>query len=80
MARYSTGGNKKAWGSPYVLPSRKFSEPTKMLSKANNGYLEINLNIPKERARDLELKIENAGVSAFYLGKKGLAYVKDIRI
>lgn len=79
MARYSTGGKKKSWGSPFVLPSKKISEPTKMLTKANNGQLEIHLDISKEQARDLEEKIENAGVSSFYLGKKGLAYVTDIR-
>lgn len=78
MARYSTGGNKKSWGSPYVLPSKKISEPTRMLSKAS-GKLTINLNISKEQACDLEEKIEDAGVSSFYLGKKGLAYVTDIR-
>lgn len=80
MARYSTGGKKKSWGSPYVLPSKKVSEPTKMLTKANNGRLEIHLNISREQAKDLEEKIENAGVSSFYLGKKGLAYVTDIRV
>jgi hypothetical protein len=79
MARYSSGGKKKSWGSPYLLPSKKFSEPTKMLTKANNGQLEIHLDISKEQARNLEEKIENAGVSSFYLGKKGLAYVTDIR-
>lgn len=80
MARYSTGGNKKSWGSPYINPSKKNLEiQDKMLTKANHGILEINLNISKDQARDLEEKIENAGVSAFYLGKKGLAYVKDIR-
>ncbi|MBH2003005.1 MAG: hypothetical protein I8H98_12205 [Moraxellaceae bacterium] len=79
MARYSSGGKKKSWGSPFLLPSKKFSEPTKMLTKANKGQLEIYLNISKDQARDLEEKIENAGVSSFYLGKKGLAYVTDIR-
>ncbi|MCG2572869.1 type I-Fv CRISPR-associated protein Cas5fv [Acinetobacter sp. ME22] len=79
MARYSSGGKKKSWGSPFLLPSKKFSEPTKMLTKANKGQLEIHLNISKDQARDLEEKIENAGVSSFYLGKKGLAYVTDIR-
>ena len=49
-----------------------------ILSKAS-GQLIINLNISKEQARDLEEKIEDAGVSSFYLGKKGLAYVTDIR-
>lgn len=80
MARYSTGGKKKSWGSPYINPAKKNLEmPDKILTKANKGTLEINLNISKDQARDLEEKIENAGVSSFYLGKKGLAYVTDIR-
>lgn len=80
MALYSTGGNKKSWGSPYINPAKKNLEmPDKILTKANKGTLEINLNISKEQAKDLEEKIENAGVSSFYLGKKGLAYVTDIR-
>ena len=53
-------------------------EIVSVLTKAS-GKLIINLNISKEQARDLEEKIENAGVSSFYLGKKGLAYVTDIR-
>ena len=80
MDRYTTGSKKLIWGNPYLLKEKKKGEGevVSKLTKAS-GQLEINLNIPKERARDLELKIENAGVSAFYLGKKGLAYVKDIR-
>lgn len=81
MDRYTTGGKKLIWGNPYLLKERKKGEG-EVVSKLNkaSGQLEINLNIPRERAKDLELKIESAGVSAFYLGKKGLAYVKDIRI
>jgi hypothetical protein len=40
----------------------------------------IELNIDKEKAEELEQMIEAAGVSSFYLGKKGLAYVEEIRI
>lgn len=81
MDRYTTGCKKLIWGNPYLLKEKKKGEGevVSKLTKAS-GQLEIHLNIPKERAKDLELKIENAGVSAFYLGKKGLAYVKDIRI
>lgn len=77
MARYSTGGNKKSWGSPYLLGPQKITDVPRMLTKAN-GTLEINLNISKEQALDLQQKILNAGVSSIYLGKKGLAYVTDI--
>ena len=80
MERFTTGQQKIVWGNPYI--SSKFlkgeGEIRQLLNKAS-GKLIINLNISKEQARDLEEKIENAGVSSFYLGKKGLAYVTDIR-
>ena len=80
MKNFITGGEKIIWGNPYLLKELKKGEGevSSILTKAS-GQLEINLNISKDQARDLEEKIENAGVSAFYLGKKGLAYVKDIR-
>ena len=80
MERFTTGQQKVVWGNPYI--SSKFlkgeGEIRQLLNKAS-GKLTINLNIAKEQARDLEEKIEDAGVSSFYLGKKGLAYVTDIR-
>ncbi|MFC2995300.1 type I-Fv CRISPR-associated protein Cas5fv [Acinetobacter sichuanensis] len=80
MDRYTTGSKKLIWGNPYLLKEKKKGEGevVSVLTKAS-GKLTINLNISKEQARDLEEKIENAGVSSFYLGKKGLAYVTDIR-
>lgn len=80
MKNFITGGEKIIWGNPYLHKELKKGEGevSSILTKAS-GQLEINLNISKDQARDLEEKIENAGVSAFYLGKKGLAYVKDIR-
>lgn len=81
MERFTTGQQKIVWGNPYI--SSKFlkgeGEIRQLLNKAS-GKLTINLNISKDQARDLEEKIENAGVSSFYLGKKGLAYVTDIRV
>ena len=81
MERFTTGQQKVVWGNPYI--SSKFlkgeGEIRQLLNKAS-GKLTINLNIAKEQARDLEEKIEDAGVSSFYLGKKGLAYVTDIRV
>ncbi len=79
MDRYTTGKKKLIWGNPYVLKERKKGEGeiSRPLTKAN-GTLEINLNISPERARDIEQKILDAGVSSFYLGKKGLAYVTNI--
>lgn len=80
MKQYTTGAKKLVWGNPFLLKEKKKGEGevVSILSKAS-GQLIINLNIPKDQARDLEEKIENAGVSSFYLGKKGLAYVTDIR-
>ena len=40
----------------------------------------IELPLEKDKARELESMINNAGVSSFYLGKKGLAYVSEIRV
>ena len=81
MDRYTTGKKKMIWGNPYILKERRKGEgeSIQMLTKAT-GNLEINLNISKELAQDLKQKISDAGVSAFYLGKKGLAYVKEINI
>ena len=45
-----------------------------------SGTLKIYIAIDESAALDLRDSIENAGVSSFYLGKKGLAYVADIRI
>lgn len=81
MKNYTTGGKKKVFGNPYMLTKTQtgVGELHHMLTKAD-GTLTIHLKIDREKAIDLQNKIENAGVSSFYLGKKGLAYVKDIRI
>ncbi len=59
------GNHKKTVGTPYPL------------TKAS-GTLEITIDIPREKAKELKKLIGNAGVSSFYLGKKGLAYVTNI--
>jgi len=81
MSKYVTGGKKPIWGGAYLRKERikGKGEIVYVLTKAS-GELVINLNIPRELAIDLAEKIENAGVSSFYIGKKGLAYVTDIRI
>lgn len=81
MDRYTTGGKKLIWGNPYMLKQRIKGEGERvsLLTKAS-GVLEININVDRVRAKELNQMIENAGVSAFYLGKKGLAYVSDIKI
>ncbi|TCB36174.1 hypothetical protein E0H82_05230 [Acinetobacter sp. ANC 4910] len=80
MDRYTTGNKKIIWGNPYIKNDFLAGEGKvkNFLTKAS-GRLEITLHLSKDQARDLEEKIENAGVSSFYLGKKGLAYVIDIR-
>ena len=79
MDRYTTGSKKFIWGNPYLLKQKKKGEGEviSLLTKAN-GYVEIVINISEEMAKDLEQKIIDAGVSSFYLGKKGLAYVTKI--
>lgn len=79
MNRFTTGEKKKIFGNPYIAKSFKEGEGqvTSMLTKAS-GTLEITLDIPRDKAKELHELIKNAGVSSFYLGKKGLAYVSNI--
>ncbi len=79
MNRFTTGERKKIFGNPYIqkLKIKGVGEVTSMLTKAS-GVLEIIIDIPRDEAKALKKMIENAGVSSFYLGKKGLAYVTNI--
>ncbi len=81
MDRFTTGAKKTIWGNPYIRKEfiKGEGETTLMLTKAS-GQLEINLDIDKDKALQLKDMIEAAGVSSFYLGKKGLAYVDSYRI
>lgn len=81
MARYTSGEKKKIWGNPYIRKEKikGIGEVTSLMEKAG-GTLKIDIAIEREAALDFKDKIENAGVSSFYLGKKGLAYVSDIRV
>jgi len=75
MNRFTTGERKKIFGNPYISISYpEGGKLTNMLTKAS-GVLEITIDIPRDEAKTLKKMIENAGVSSFYLGKKGLAYV-----
>ena len=80
MDRYTTGSKKPIWGNPYQLKEKRKGEGevVSLLTKAN-GTLDILLNIPNDKAEQLKRMIDDAGVSSFYLGKKGLAYVDVIR-
>ena len=79
MNRFTTGEKKKIFGNPYIAKSfeKGVGQVTSMLTKAS-GILEISIDIERDEAKALKKLIENAGVSSFYLGKKGLAYVSNI--
>ena len=81
MDRFTTGSKKPIWGNPYLLKEKRKGEGevTSLLTKAN-GTIEIKLDIAQEKALELKDMIEAAGVSSFYMGKKGLAYVDGLRI
>jgi len=81
MKRFTTGSGKLIFGNPYIRKERikGVGEVAYFMTKAS-GQLEINLDIDKDKAREIKSMIDNAGVSSFYLGKKGLAYISDIRV
>lgn len=81
MNTYTTGNKKPIWGNPYILKERRKGEGevASMLIKAN-GTLDIQLDINEEKAKQLVSLIDAAGVSSFFLGKKGLAYVDSLRM
>ncbi|MBV1874899.1 MAG: hypothetical protein KUG80_08955 [Gammaproteobacteria bacterium] len=78
MNRFTTGDKKKIWGNPYIRKERKkgVGEITSLMTKAS-GQLEINLDVSRDKAKEIKGMIERAGVSSFYLGKKGLAYISQ---
>ena len=80
MNRFTTGEKKKIWGNPYIRKERIKGEG-EVVSKMTKacGQLEIEIPTDREKAKEISTMILNAGVSSFYLGKKGLAYVSDIR-
>jgi len=79
MNKYTTGEKKRIWGNPYIhVEFIKKEGKTKHLMTKARGKLEIFLDINRSKAKDIKCLIENAGVSSFYLGKKGLAYVTKI--
>jgi hypothetical protein len=79
MSRFTTGEKKKIWGNPYIRKERikGVGEVVSLMTKAS-GKLEIEIDVDREKAQEIEAMIKNAGVSSFYLGKKGLAYVSDV--
>lgn len=81
MDKYTTGAKKIIYGNPYIREEivAGVGKIKHNLIKAS-GTLEIILDIEPQKAIELKQMIDNAGVSSFYLGKKGLAYVSDIRV
>lgn len=81
MKNFVTGGEKTIWGNPYIKKEKikGQGEVTSMMTKAS-GQLEITIDVERDKAQEIKTLIENAGVSSFYLGKKGLAYVSNIRL
>lgn len=81
MDRFTTGKKKMLWGNPFIKKEKLKGqgEVTSMLTKAS-GQLEISIDVEQGKSQEIKTLIENAGVSSFYLGKKGLAYVSKIRI
>lgn len=77
IKNFVTGGEKKVWGGAYA--KKNFKSLVPLLTKTS-GKLEITIDVEKTKANELKGMIENAGVSSFYLGKKGLAYVTKIRV
>ncbi|MGL1957994.1 MAG: type I-Fv CRISPR-associated protein Cas5fv [Colwellia sp.] len=79
MARFTTGDKKKIWGNPYIHEEFVKGEgKTKHLMTKASGTLDIILNISRDKAKEIKMMVDDAGVSSFYLGKKGLAYVSNI--
>ena len=67
------------WLNP-IAGGRKKSVGTPCQVRKQTGKLEIRLDVEPEKGREIDEMIKAAGVSSFYLGKKGLAYVSYIRI
>ena len=81
MNRFTTGDKKLIWGNPYIHEEFiKGVGKTKHFMTKASGILDIELSIERKQAQEIKQMIERAGVSSFYLGKKGLAYVSNIRL
>lgn len=81
MSRYTTGEKKKIWGNPYMRDEFVVGQgKSKQFLTKVNGQLQIDIDVERNLAKEIQKMIDDAGVSSFYLGKKGLAYVTDIRV
>jgi YHS domain-containing protein len=77
MVTYTTTGKPKIiFGNPYIHePFVKGQGKIKKLMTKASGTLNINIDINRDKAKEIRTMINNAGVSSFYLGKKVLAFV-----
>lgn len=81
MDRYTTGPKKLIYGNPYVQEKFITGEgKIKQTLMKVSGQMDIHLDIEFEKAIEVKEMIDCAGVSSFYLGKKGLAYVSRIDV
>ena len=74
-----TNKKKPVYGNPFLFKQKVkgIGQQTFTLKKAS-GNLSILIDVDSNKGQELKQFIENAGVSAFSLGKKGLAYVSKI--
>ena len=81
MDRYTTGSKKMIWGNRFIMKEKikGQGELTSIMTKAS-GQLEIIIDVDRDKGLEIKKLIENAGVSSFYLGKKGPAYLSNIHI
>ena len=63
-----TGNGKKTTRTPFFALTK------------SSGVLYINIDVDRELAEQIASMILAVAVSTFYMGKKGLAYITDIRI
>lgn len=79
MNNFTTGGKKYVWGNPYIIKEYKKGEGEIIHAlKKVDGIVNIDIDINREKAKELKELIKKARVSTFYLGKKGLAYITCI--
>lgn len=85
----SISPKKLSWNMPYTLKTKMMKKKdAPQINQLNTnigigkecGILEINIDIPIEQAKELKQQIKDVAVATFQLGKKGLAYVKEIDV
>ncbi|WP_407579538.1 hypothetical protein [Citrobacter koseri] len=79
---------KLSWSMPYMIDTKflnkkaakQFNQNTTLGIGKECGVLEINVDVSEEEELALRERIRSVAVSTFSVGKKGLAYVKEIVI